>query len=90
MILLIAVMAAYFDRINIAVLFSDAAFQEAIGTSDPSMMGLLMTAFLLPYGASILLFSISGDLFGPRKTLSTMAALLGATMAIMGAVSSYP
>lgn len=88
-ILLIAVMAAYFDRINIAVLFSDAAFQEAIGTSDPAMMGLLMTAFLLPYGASILLFSISGDLFGPRKTLSTMAALLGATMAIMGAVSSY-
>ena len=88
-ILLIAVMSAYFDRINIAVLFGDAAFQAAIGTRDPAMMGLLMTAFLVPYGASILLFSISGDLFGPRKTFSTIAALLGATMALMGAVSSY-
>ncbi len=88
-VLLIAIMTAFFDRINIAVLFGDAEFQAAIGTSDPALMGLLMTAFLLPYGASILLFSISGDFVGPRKTLSAIAALLAATMALMGAVSSY-
>jgi sugar phosphate permease len=88
-VLLIAVMTAFFDRINIAVLFGDSEFQTAIGTSDPGMMGLLMTAFLVPYGASILLFSISGDFFGPRKTLSAIAAILAATMALMGSLSSY-
>jgi len=88
-VLLIAVMTAFFDRINIAVLVGDAEFQAAIGTSDPAMMGLLMTAFLVPYGASILLFSISGDLFGSRRTLSAIAALLAATMALMGTLSSY-
>lgn len=88
-VLLIAIMTAFFDRINIAVLFGDPEFQTAMGTSDPAMMGLLMTAFLVPYGVSILLFSISGDFFGPKKTFSAIAALLAATMALMGAVSSY-
>ncbi len=88
-ILLVAVMTAFFDRINIAVLFSDPEFQAAMGTSDPARMGLLMTAFLVPYGASILLFSITGDFFGPRKTLTSIAGLLAATMALMGAVGSY-
>jgi len=88
-VLLVAVMTAFFDRINIAVLFSDPEFQQAMGTSDPARMGLLMTAFLVPYGLSILLFSISGDFFGPRKTLTSIAGLLAATMALMGTVSSY-
>jgi sugar phosphate permease len=49
----------------------------------------MMTAFVLPYGASMFLLSILGDVFGPRKTLTTIAAILAATAAFMGSVTSY-
>ncbi len=88
-ILLLAVTTAFFDRINIAVLFNNNAFHADIGVSDPALMGLLMTAFVFSYGISAMLFSITGDYFGPRKTLSAIAAILSATMAFMGIGSSY-
>jgi len=90
LLLLAAVTTAFFDRINIAVLFGNKDFQSAIGVANPAMLGLLMTAFVFPYGASAMLFSAAGDIFGPRKTLSTIAAILAATMLFMGAASSYP
>jgi sugar phosphate permease len=89
-VLLIAITTAFFDRINVAVLFTNAQFHADIGVSDPARMGLLMTAFVLPYGISAILFSILGDYFGPRRTLSGIAAILAGTMALMGALSSYP
>jgi sugar phosphate permease len=89
-VLLIAITTAFFDRINVAVLFTNAGFHADIGVSDPARMGLLMTAFVLPYGISVMLFSIFGDVFGPRRTLSGIAAILAGTMAAMGALSSYP
>jgi sugar phosphate permease len=88
-ILLVAITTAFFDRINVAVLFSNKDFQADIGVSDPALMGLLMTAFVFPYGASMMLFSASGDIFGPRRTLAAIAAILAGIMAIMAAVSSY-
>jgi len=88
-LLLIAITTAFFDRINVAVLFTNAEFHADIGVSDPARMGMLMTAFVLPYGISALLFSIFGDYFGPRKTLSTIAGILAAAMAVMGSLSSY-
>jgi sugar phosphate permease len=88
-ILLLAVTTAFFDRINIAVLFGNRDFQAAVGVSQPALMGLLMTAFVFPYGASAMLFSVGSDLFGPRKTLAAIAALLAGTMAFMGTISSY-
>ena len=87
--LLLAVTTAFFDRINVAVLFANREFQADMGVSNPAVMGLLMTAFVFPYGASMMLFSVSGDFFGPRKTLSAIAAILAAVMAAMGAVGSY-
>src|SRR5262245_43558381 len=89
-VLLIAITTAFFDRINVAVLFTNAQFHADIGVSDPARMGLLMTAFVLPYGISAVLFSIFGDYFGPRRTLSGIAGILAATMTVMGAISSYP
>ena len=89
-VLLVAITTAFFDRINVAVLFTNVEFHADIGVSDPASMGFLMTAFVLPYGISALLFSIFGDYFGPRRTLSGIAGILAATMAVMGALSSYP
>jgi sugar phosphate permease len=88
-LLLVAVTTAFFDRINIAVLFTNRQFQSDIGISDPALMGLLMTAFVFPYGASAVLLSFVGDLFGPKRTLTSIAAILAVTMAFMGAISSY-
>jgi sugar phosphate permease len=88
-ILLLAVTTAFFDRVNIAVLFNNSAFHSDIGVSDPTLMGLLMSAFVFSYGISAMLFSITGDYFGPRRTLSAIAAILAAAMALMGVGSSY-
>ena len=88
--LLLAVTTAFFDRINIVVLFTNASFHEAIGVGDnPALMGLLMTAFVFAYGVSAMVLSISGDFLGPRKTLLIITAALAVTMALMGAGSSY-
>jgi len=89
LLLLLAVTTAFFDRIDIAVLFTNRQFQSDIGVSDPARLGLLMTAFVLPYGASMFLLSVLGDVFGPRKTFTTIAAILAVTSAVMGSVSSY-
>ena len=89
LLLLLAVTVAFFDRIDIAVLFTNQQFQSDLGVSDPALLGLLMTAFVLPYGASMFLLSVLGDVFGPRKTLTTIAGILAATAVVMGSVSSY-
>lgn len=40
-----------FDKISIAVLFSDPHFQSAMGIAeDKAKLGWLMTSFLLAYG----------------------------------------
>jgi sugar phosphate permease len=87
--LLLAVTTAFFDRINVAVLFTNRDFQDAIGVSSLATMSLLMTAFVFPYGASAMLFSVAGDALGPRRTLSAIAVILAGLMALMGAASSY-
>lgn len=89
LLLLLAVTTAFFDRIDISVLITNAQFKSDLGVSDPARLGLLMTAFVLPYGVSMFLLSILGDVFGPRKTLTAIAGILAATAAFMGSVTSY-
>jgi sugar phosphate permease len=84
------VMVGFFDRISIAVLFSNQEFGAAMGTGfNPVLMGMLMTAFLVPYALSALLLSFTGDLFPPRRLLVAAISLWGILMLIMGTVSSY-
>src|SRR5262249_12842507 len=90
LVLLAALISAFFDRIIIAVLFTNEAFYSAMGTGfDPAKLGLLMTAFLIPYALSAFLLSFTGDLFGPRRALCVAAVLWGGLMLFMGHVSSY-
>lgn len=88
-VLLLAVLTAFFDRINVAVLFSNGEFREALGITSPAMMGLLMSSFVFAYGASALFLSFSSDMFGPRRTLSLITLVLAVGMALMGSVTSY-
>src|SRR5215471_12362769 len=75
---------------SIAVLFTNEAFHSAMGTGfDPAKLGLLMTAFLIPYALSAFLLSFTGDLFGPRRALCVAAVLWGSVMLLTGHVASY-
>ena len=90
LVLCIAIIAAFFDRISIAVLFENKGFQAAIGTGgNRALLGLLMTVFVFAYGFSSVLLSFVGDLFGARRSLVISTLSWGALMGLMGATSSY-
>jgi sugar phosphate permease len=83
-------MTGYFDRISVAVLFANKDFQAAMGTGfNPALLGMLMTAFFIPYGIASLFLSFTGDRFGPRRMLIAGSVIWGSLMLIMGSVSSY-
>jgi sugar phosphate permease len=89
-ILLLAVTTAFFDRINISVLFTDMSFLTTLGIKGkPAMMGLLMTTFVFAYGISAVLLSFLSDFVGPRKTLALITIVLAVAMGWMGMVTAY-
>lgn len=84
------VVLAFFDKISIAALFSDTEFQNALGLSfDPTLLGLLMTAFLLSYGISSMFLSSIGDYIEPKKLLIWMMCVWCMLMVCMGFANSY-
>ncbi len=90
-VLMICVTLAFFDKISIAVLFSDPEFQNvmAIRPGDKEKLGWLMTSFLLAYGFSSLFLSFVGDIFNPKKLLFWSVASWGVLMFLMGTSKSY-
>ena len=89
-ILFLAVLSAFFDRISVAVLFTNVDFQNAMGTGfNPTLLGLLMTSFVFAYGCSGLLLSFVGDVYGLRRSLATGSAAWAVFMAMMAAASSF-
>lgn len=89
-VLLCVVVTGYFDRISVAVLFTNKDFQSAMGTGfNPALLGMLMTAFFIPYGIASLFLSFTGDRFGPRRMLVAGLVIWGTLMLIMGSISSY-
>jgi sugar phosphate permease len=89
-ILFLAVLSAFFDRISVAVLFTNADFQSAMGTGfNPTLLGLLMTSFVLAYGCSGLFLSFVGDLYGLRRSLAVGTACWGVFMALMAGAGSF-
>jgi sugar phosphate permease len=88
--LLSAIVSGFFDRISVAVLFTNKDFYTTIGTGfNPAKLGLLMTAFFFAYGVGALVLGFVGDIFGPRRTLGISAGIWGAIMILMGSTSSY-
>lgn len=90
LILFLAVLSAFFDRISVAVLFTNKDFQDAMGTGfNPTRLGLLMTAFIFAYGISGVLLSFVADLFGLRRSLTAITVLWGVFMALMSGAGSF-
>jgi len=70
--LFVIVAISYIDRINIAVLITDASFLHHIGIApaDRVSQGLLATAFMVGYGVSaFVLTPFCAALFGVRRSL---------------------
>lgn len=89
-ILFLAVLSAFFDRISVAVLFTNKEFQDAMGTGfNPTLLGLLMTAFVFAYGCSGVFLSFVGDLFGLRRSLAVGTAFWGLFMTLMAGAGSF-
>ena len=89
-ILFLAVLSAFFDRISVAVLFTNTDFQNTMGTGfNPTLLGLLMTSFVFAYGCSGLLLSFVGDLYGLRRSLAIGTAFWGVFMALMAGAGSF-
>ncbi len=89
-VLMICVVLAFFDKISIAVLFTDPQFQGAMGIAqDKAKLGWLMTSFLLAYGFSSMFLSFLGDIFNPKKLLMWSVLSWGALMLCMGFAKDY-
>ena len=68
-VLMVCVVLAFFDKISIAVLFSDPHFQSSMGIAeDKAKLGWLMTSFYLLM-VFISLSKLLGDIFNPKKML---------------------
>lgn len=88
--LLACVLLAFFDKISIAALFSDAHFQRAMGIDfDTTRLGILMSAFLLSYGFSSVLLSGLGDRIAPLRLLTGMMVTWCVLMIAMGLTHNY-
>jgi predicted MFS family arabinose efflux permease len=89
-VLMACVVLAFFDKISIAVLFSDPHFQDAMGIAqDKAKLGWLMTSFLLAYGFSSVFLSFLGDIFNPKKMLFWSVTSWGILMLFMGFTTNY-
>lgn len=89
-ILGLIIVIAFFDRVNVSVLAADNTFLVDMGIKgQPIKIGLLMTAFLAPYGISNVLLSPVGDYLGPRKAMFIAISLWGVSMVLGGLAGTF-
>jgi len=90
--LFIIIGISYVDRINIAVLITDADFLKHFGmqAGDRASMGLLSTAFMIGYGiSSFVLTPFCAAIFGVRRSLIIGLCLWGVMTFISPLMQSY-
>src|ERR1035437_144178 len=89
-ILLVTMMVAFFDRVNISILAANDTFLRDMGIKGhPVQIGLMMTLFLLGYGTANVCFSPLGDLLGPRKAICIAISLWAVAMFVGGITASF-
>jgi len=89
-ILLLTLLIAYLDRVNVSVLLADNGFLTEMGIKDnPVKMGLLMTLFLIAYGVANVVLSPLGDYIGPRKAMAISILLWTISVMIGGVATSF-
>lgn len=90
LILLITLLVAYLDRVNVSVLVADETFLTEMGIKgDPVAMGSLMSFFLATYAITNAVLSPLGDLWGPRKVMALAIVFWGLSCIYGGLVSTF-
>jgi sugar phosphate permease len=90
LILLVTLLVAYLDRVNVSVLLADETFLADMGIKGNAMaMGSLMSLFLVTYAITNSLLSPLGDLWGPRKVMAVAIVLWGVSCIYGGLVSTF-
>jgi len=88
--LLITLLVAYLDRVNVSVIVADNQFLSDMGiVGDAASAGLLMSLFLLTYGISNMFLSPIGDKIGPKKAMMTAIVLWMGSLAIGGLAPAF-
>ena len=89
-ILLITLLIAFIDRVNISVLIADPHFLNDMQLAgQPMKMGMLMTAFLFAYGTCSFLLAPLGDYLGPRKAMLIAVVIWILSLVIGGLTSLF-
>lgn len=89
-VLLITLLVVYVDRVNIAVLVVHPKFLNDMGIAGQTVqMGLLMTVFLLAYGASNMVCGSIGDMIGPCKAMMVAIFLWGLLILFGGLARAF-
>ena len=89
-ILLLTLLVAYLDRVNVSVLLADKAFLDSMGIAgQPIEMGKLMTYFLIAYGVANVALSPLGDIWGPRKAMALSIFLWTLSLFIGGFATTF-
>ncbi len=85
-----AFFVAYFDRTNVTVLIANHQFDATLGIEgDKVKQGLLMSAFLFPYGFANFGTGPLGDKIGGRRGVTYAILCWTVFMTAMGFVSSF-
>lgn len=90
--LFVIVAISYIDRINIAVLITDAGFLQHVGIAraDRVSQGLLATAFMVGYGiSSVVLTPFAAALLGVRRSLLVGLLLWGVVTFLSPLLDSF-
>jgi sugar phosphate permease len=89
-VLLLVILVAYLDRVNVSILIADPQFLEDMGLKgQAAKQGLLMTFFLIPYAISNIALGYLGDRLGPRIAMSISVFLWSVALFIGGAARNF-
>jgi Sugar phosphate permease len=89
-ILLITLLIAFVDRVNISLMIADPQFLADLGLAgQPVKQGWLMTAFLFAYGACCFLLAPLGDYLGPRKAMAIAVVIWILSLVVGGLAPSF-
>ena len=89
-VLLVTLLVAYLDRVNVSVLVADEAFLAAMGIKGNAVaMGSLMSLFLATYAIANSVLGPLGDWWGPRKVMALAIVFWGLSCIYGGLVSTF-
>ena len=89
-ILLSVLFFSYIDRVNVSILVVDPDFLAKMGIAHDAVgKGLLMTVFLIAYGAANVVLGPLGDKLGARKAMALSIACWGVSLLVGGVATTF-